>query len=145
MNSELKLKLTPKDAKAVYSQSLPMPTQLKEVPIVYLALMHKHGIITVHRFSKYASPTFAEIKPNRKLRLLVDLRRIKRLIADEYTNNKHKISTFSESGQNLEGKSLFCKLDFYQAYHCLQIADQRSKEMLAFNFASKTVVYKRVS
>ena len=44
-----------------------------------------------------------------------------------------------------EEKSLFCKLDCSQAYHCLQMADQRSVEMLAFNFASKTFANKRLA
>ena len=74
MNTEFKVKLTPKDDKAVYSQNLPMPIYLKEDLIVELALMHKYGIITVPPFSKYASPIFAQRKPNGKLRLLVDLR-----------------------------------------------------------------------
>ena len=52
MNTEFKVKLTPKDDKAVYSQSLPMPIHLKEDLIVELALMHKYGIITVLPFSK---------------------------------------------------------------------------------------------
>ena len=76
MNTEFKVRLTPKDDKAVYSQSLPMPIHLKEDLIVELALMHRYGIITVLPFSKYASPIFAQRKPNGKLRLLVDLRKI---------------------------------------------------------------------
>ena len=64
MNTEFKVKLTPKDKKAMYSQSLPMPINLKEDLIVELALMHKYGIITVLPFSKYASPIFAQRKPN---------------------------------------------------------------------------------
>ena len=63
MNTEFKLKLTPKDDKAVYSQSLPKPIHLKEDLIVELALMHKYGIITVLPFSKYASPIFAQGNP----------------------------------------------------------------------------------
>ena len=47
MNTEFKMRLTPKNDKAVYNQSLPMPIHLKEDLIVELALMHKHGIITV--------------------------------------------------------------------------------------------------
>ena len=73
MNTEFKVKLTPKDNKAVYSQRLPMPTHVKEDLIVELALVHNYGIITVLPYSKYASPIFAQRKPNRKLRLLVDL------------------------------------------------------------------------
>ena len=145
MNTEFKVKLTPKDDKAVYSQILPMPIHLKEDLIVELALMHKYGIITVLPFSKYASPIFAQRKPNGKLRLLVDLRKINSLIADDYTNNSHLVSTLSDAAQHLAGKSLFCKLDCSQAYHCLQMADQRSVEMLAFNFASRTFAYKRLA
>ena len=52
INSELKVKLTPKDNKAVHSQSLPMPIHMKEDLIVELAVMHKYGIITVLPFSK---------------------------------------------------------------------------------------------
>ena len=107
--------------------------------------MHKYGIITVLPFSKYASPIFAQRKPNGKLLLLVDLRKINILIADDYTNNNHPVSTLSDAAQHLAGKSLFCKLDCSQAYHCLQMADQRSVEMLAFNIASGTFAYKRLA
>ena len=144
-NTEFKVRLTPKDDKAVYSQSLPMPKHLKEVLIVQLALMHKYGIIIVLPFSKNASPIFAQRKPNGKLRLLVDLRKINTLIADDYTNNNHRVSTLSDAAQHLAGKSLFCKLDCSQAYHCLQMANQRSVQMLSFNFASRTFAYKRFS
>ena len=145
MNTEFKVKLTPKEDKAVYSQSLPMPIHLKEDLIAELALMHKYGIITVLPFSKYASPIFAQRKPKGKLRLLVDLRKINSLIADDYTNNNHPVSTLSDAAQHLAGKSLFCKLNCSQAYHCLQMADQRSVKMLAFNFASRTFAYKRLA
>ena len=145
MNTEFRVKLTPKDDKAVYNQVLPMPIHLKEDLIVELALMHKYGIITVLPFSKYASPIFAQRKPNGKLRLFVDLRKINKLIADDYTKNNHPVSTLSDAAQHLAGKSLFCKLDCSQAYHCLQMADQRSVEMLAFNFASRTFAYKRLA
>ena len=142
MNTEFKVKLTPRNDKAVYSQSLPMPIHLKEDLIVELALMHKYGIITVLPFSMYASPVFAQGKPNGKLRLLVDLRKINSLIADDYTNNKHPVSTLSDAAQQLAGKLLFCKLDCSQAYHCWQMADQRSLEMLTLSFASRTFAYR---
>ena len=45
----------------------------------------------------------------------------------------------------MAGKSLFCKLDCSQAYHCLQMADHRSVEMLAFNFANRTFAYRRLA
>ena len=145
MNTDFKVKLTPKDNKAVYSQSLPLPMNLKEDLIVEWVLMHKYGIITVLPFSKYASPIFTQRKPNGKLRLLLGLRKINSLIADDYTNNNHPVSTLPDAAQHLAGKSLFCKLDCSQAYHCLQMADQRSVEMLAFKFARITFAYKRLA
>ena len=141
-NTEFKVKLAPQDDKAVYSQSLPMPIHLKEDLIVEFALMRKYGIITVLPFSKYASPIFTQRETNGKLRLVVDLRKINILIADDYTNNKHPISTLSDAAQHLAGNSLFWKLDCSQVCHCLQMADQLSMEMIAFNFASRTFAYK---
>ena len=121
-----------------------MPIHLREDLFVELTLRHSYEIITVLLFSEYARPTFAPKKPNGKLRLLVDLWKINSLIADDYTNNNHPVSTLSDAAQHLAGKSLFCKLDCSRAYHCLQMADQRSVEMLAFNFASRTFAYKRL-
>ena len=75
----------------------------------------------------------------------MDLRKINSLIADDYNNNNHPVSTLSDAAQHLAGKSLFCKLDCSQAYHCLQVAEQRSVEMLVFLFASTTFAYKRLA
>ena len=129
-----------------YSQSLLEPINLKENIPVELALLDKYGIITTLLFSKYASPTFAQRKPNGKLRLLVDLRKINTLIADDYiNNNNHPVSTLTDAAQHMAGKNDFCKFDCSQAYHCLQMADQQSIELLAFNFASRTFAYRRLA
>ena len=145
MNAESKVKLTHKIDKAVNSQNSPMPIYLKEDLIVELALMHKFGIITVLPFSKYASPIFAQKKPNRKLRLIVDLWKINSLISNDDTDKNRPVSALSDAAKHLAGKSLFCKLDCSQVYHCLQMADQRSVEMLAFNFAGRTFAFKRLA
>ena len=145
MNTEIKVKFTPKDDKAAYIQSLPMPIDLKGNLIPELALMHKYGIITVLPFSKYGSPIFAQKKPNGKFCLLADLKKINTLIADDYTNNNHPFSILSDAAQHLAGKLLFFKLDCSQAYHCLQMADQRSVEMLAFTFASRIFACRRLA
>ena len=139
------MKLTPKDDKAVYNQNLPVPIHLKEDLVVEPTLMHKYKIITVLPFSKYASPIFAQRKLNGKLRLFVDFRTINTLIADDYTNNIHPVSNSSDATQHLAGRSIICKLDWSKAYHCLQMADQRSVEMVAFNFAGRTFAYKRLA
>ena len=121
-----------------------MPIHLKEDLIVELALMHKYGIITVLPFSKYASPIFAHRRPNEKIRLLGDLRKINTLIADVYANNNHAVSTLSDATQDLARKFLFCKLDCSQSYHYLQMADQRSVEMVAFICPSRTFADRRL-
>ena len=145
MNEEFKVKLTPKDDSPAYSQSLPAPINLKEDILVELAMLHKYGIITTLPFSKYASPIFAQKKPNGKPRLLVDLRKINNLISDDYITNNHPVSTLVDAAQHLAGNKLFCKLDCSQAYHCLPMADQLSMEMLAFNCASRTFAYRRLA
>ena len=81
-------------------------------------------------FSKYASPKVTQWKPSGKPSLLVDLREINSLIPADYNNNKHPVSTISDAAQQLAGKSLFCKLNFSQAYSCLQMADHRSVRCL---------------
>ena len=78
INTEFKMKLIPKDNKAVCSQSLSMPIHSIGHLIVELALMHKKVIFTVLPFSKYTSPIFSQEKANRKFRVLVELRKIKR-------------------------------------------------------------------
>ena len=117
--TEFKLQLTPLDNRPAYSQSLPAPNNLKDDILVELALLNKYGIITALPFSKNASPSFAHRKPNGKLRLLVDLRKINPLIADDYINNNHTVSTLTDAAQHMAGKNLFCKLDCSQAYRCL--------------------------
>ena len=45
----------------------------------------------------------------------------------------------------MAGKKYFCKLDCSQAYHCLQMADEQSIQLLAFNFGSRTFAYLRLA
>ena len=105
MNTQFKASLTPQDDKPVYTQSLPVPVNLKEDLTVELALMYRYGIITTLPFSKYAGPIFAQRKPNGKLRLLEDLRKINALIPDDYINNNQPVDTLSDAAQHLAGKN----------------------------------------
>ena len=145
MNTEFTVTITPKDDKAVYSQNLPMLDHLKENRYVELALMHKYRIVTVLSFSMYASPIFAQRKPNGELYLLVDLRKIDSLVADDYAKNNHPVSTLSDAAQDVAAKSLFFKLDCSQVYHCLQVTERRSVQKLEFNFAIRNFAYKRLT
>ena len=105
-NREFKVQLTPLDNRPAYSQSLPAPIFLKDNILVKLALLHKYGIIMTLLCSKYASPIFAQRKPNGKLRPLVDLRKINTLIADDYINNNQPISTLTDAAQHMAEKKL---------------------------------------
>ena len=145
INTEFKVQLTPLDNRPASSLSFPASINLKDDILVELALLQKYGIITTLPFSKYASPIFAQRKPNGKLRLLVDLRKINTLIADDYINSNHPVGTIAEAQQHMVGKNMFCKLDCSQANHCLQMGNQQSIELLAFNFASRTFAYRRLA
>ena len=80
------------------------PNQSQEDLTVELAHTHRYGIITTLPFFKYASPIFAQRKPNGKLILLVDQRKINALIADDYINNNHHpVSTLSDAALHLAG------------------------------------------
>ena len=133
------------DNRPAYSQSLPSPINLKDDILVELALLHKYGIITTLPSSRNDSPMFAQNKTNGKLRLVVDLRKINTLIAHDYIINNHPVSSLTDAAQHMAGKNLFCKLDCSQAYHCFQMADQQSIELLEFNFASGTFANRRLA
>ena len=66
MNTEFKVRLTPKHDKAVYSQSLPMPIHLKEDLIVELTVMHKYGIITSYHSQNMQAPFLHKGSPTEK-------------------------------------------------------------------------------
>ena len=99
--------------------------------MVELALMQEYGIFTTSPFSNYSSP-------NGKLRIFVDLRRINHLLKNYYNQHNHPVATMA-------GKRNFCELDCSQAYHCLQMADEQSVQLLAFNMGSKTFAYLRLA
>ena len=144
-NDEFKVKLTPEHDRPVYTQSAPTPIHIRDELQTELALLQYYGIITTLPFSKYSSPIFAQRKPSGKLRLLIDLRKINHLIRHDYDTNNFPISTLSDAGSHLAGKSFFCKLDASQAYFALQMADSRSVQMLSFNFASRTYAFMRMA
>ena len=50
----------------------------------------------------------------------------------------------SDASNHFAGKKFRNKLDCWQAYHCVQLAeaDDLSIQFLAFNFASRTYAYK---
>ena len=109
------------------------------------ALMQFYGLITTLSYSKSSSPIFAQKKPKGKLRILIDLRRIIHLLRHDYDRNNHPIATLSDTAAHMAGKTFLGKIDASQAYHCLQMADRESTQLLAFNFASRTFAHKRLA
>ena len=97
MNTEFKVKSIRKDDRYFYSRNLPKLILLKKDLFANWALMHNYGIITVLAFSQYANPFLAQIKPNGKLRFLVDIRKSNNLIADDYVSNNHAVSALSDA------------------------------------------------
>ena len=138
VNTNVKVKLTPIDDSPAYSQNLQNPVNLKEDITVEIA-SYKCRNITTLPFSKYASPIFAQTKRNGKLRI------INNLISDDYIENNHPVNTLTDAAQHMARKNLFCNLDCSQVYHCLKMADPKTVEMLAFNFASRTLAYRRLA
>ena len=140
-NTELKIKLTPEHSLPVYVQGPPAPIHLRDEILVELALLQYFNIIRTLTHSKYSSPIFCHRKPSGKLRILIDLRRVNHLLRQDYSNNNFPISNMTDATNHFAGKQLFCKLDCSQAYHCVQMADDLSVQLLAFNFASRTFAH----
>ena len=107
--------------------------------------MQYYGIVTLLRISKYSSLIFAQRQLSGKLRILIDLRRINHLFRNDYNNNNFPISNMTDAVHHFAGKTLFTKLDCPQAYHCVQLADPLSVQLLSFNFASRTNAYTRLA
>ena len=59
----------------------------------------------------------------------------------EFLNSTFLISIVTDATNHFPGKSLFCELDCSQSYHCVQVADDVSVQLLAFNFASRNFTY----
>ena len=78
------------------------------------------------------------------MRILVDLRRINHLIR-HYDENNFPLPSMEEANTHMANKNYFSKLDCSQAYHAIKMADERSVQLLAFNFESRTFTYQRLA
>ena len=145
VNHDFKIKLRAEHDRPVYTQCPPAHINMKDEILVRLALLEYFGVIQTLPFSKYSSPIFAQRKPNGSLRILIDLRKINHLIRHDYDTNNFPIATLADAGNHLAGKKYFCTLDCSQAYYTLQMADEASIQMLAFNFAGRTFAFRRLA
>ena len=140
-----KVKLTPEHNDPVYKRSPPTPIHLRDDMLVELALLQYHDIITTLKYSKYSSPLFAQRKPDGKLRMLLDLRRINHLIRHDYDNNNYPVASLMDAAMHFSGKPIKSKMDCAQAFHGIEAADKVSVQLMSFNFASRTFAYKRLA
>ena len=84
--------------------------------------MHRYRIITTLPFSKYAN--FHPTETQRQTATSVGPAQNQRTLWMT-TSTTTTLSASFQMPPNTAGKNLFCKLDCSQAYHCLQMADQR--------------------
>ena len=84
---------------------------------------------------------FVHCKSSGKLRILIESRRVNHLLRHGYLNSNFPSSNMTDATNLFAAKKLFCKLDCSQTYHCVQMADDLSVQILAFNFASRKFAY----
>ena len=144
-NTDSPVELTPEHNRPVYSPNAITPIHLRDELIIELALMQYYDIITTLPFSKYSSPIFAQRKSSGKLRILIDLRKINHLLRHDYSNHNFPIPTMADVSAHFAGKSIFAKMDCSQAYFSMQMADELSIQLLAFNFGGRTFAFKRLA
>ena len=73
------------------------------------------------------------------------MRRINHLIKNDYDEHNHPVTTIADAAQHMAGKKYFCKLDCFQAYHCIPMTDEQSVQPFSFNFGSRTFAFLRLA
>ena len=107
--------------------------------------MQNHGIVTFLPNSKFSSAIFAQRKPSGRLRISIDLIRVNHLLRNDCSDNNFPISNLTDAVQHFAGKTLLITLDCSQAYHCVQLADPLSFQLLSFSFFSRTYAHTRLA
>ena len=74
--------------------------------------------------------------------MLMDLRSFNHSLKNDFLDTNFSISNATDTSNHFARKKLFTKLDCSQAYHCVQISDDISVQLLAFNFSNRTFPYK---
>ena len=74
------------------------------------------------------------LQTRQRIWILLVLRRINHLLIQDYYNNKLPIATVAGTTAHFAGKLIFRKLDCFQAYVCVLIADSSQVQQLGFSF-----------
>ena len=144
-NTDCLVKLTPEHEKPIYTPNPTTAIHLRDELLIELALMQYYDIITTLPFSNFSSAIFAQRKSSGKLRILIDLRRVNHLLRHDYKNNNLPIPTMADATSHLAGKKIFAKMDYIESYFSMQMAEQLSIQLLAFNFGGRTFAFKRLA
>ena len=96
VSNNLKGKLTSIDERAKKPE-FPAVLHRAKYILMELALLQIYGELNTLAFGNYAFPIFSQGKPYGKLRLLVDQRKIKNLISEDYINDKQPVSTLADT------------------------------------------------
>ena len=136
INSKFLVRLAPINYRPAWSKNLRAPINLRDDIVIKLANLIDDGIMLALPFSKIVIPILPNENPtgkhaNRKV-LQQDTtftgwtEHIDTLIIDDCIKIFQPNSTKTEAVQHMTMKHLICK-----ACHCLELADQKSIEMLA--------------
>ena len=103
-NTELKLELTPEHPFPVYVPGPTAPIHLRDEFLIELVLLQYFNIITTLSLSKYSSLIFVHRKSSGKLRILVNLGRVKHLLRHGYLNSNFPASNMTDPTNDFAGK-----------------------------------------
>nr|XP_054760411.1 uncharacterized protein K02A2.6-like [Lytechinus pictus] len=137
-NYQHRIKVKP-DYPPVQQKLRRLPLAVKDRVSQELKRLEEAGVIEKIDASEWVSPIIVSTKKSGEIRLCVDLREVnKAIVVDRFP-----LPDIAESFCELEGSSVFSKLDLASAYHQLELAEE-SRDLTAFITHDGLFRYKRV-
>jgi transposase InsO family protein len=118
------------DHPPVFERYRPTPFKYQEEVQLQLDAMLKEGIIEPAHKSGWASNLVYARKPNGKLRICNDLRKVNALVQNR---SRWPIHHIDESYAKLSGSKVRTILDFSNAYYAIPLADEASRDRTSFH------------
>nr|XP_054765813.1 uncharacterized protein K02A2.6-like [Lytechinus pictus] len=116
-----------------------LPLSVKDQVSQELKRLEKEGVIEKIDSSEWISPIVVAAKKSGSIRLCVDLREVnKAIVVDSYP-----LPDIGELFSELEGSTVFSKMDLASAYHQLEL-DEESRDLTAFITHDGLYRFKRV-
>ena len=106
-----------------------VPPQLIDKVYTTITDMLEAGIIEVSTDSPYLSPALWIQKPNKDLRLTIDLRELNKVLIPNVT----VLPSLNSFTWNCHGKKMFSTMDLKSSFFQVPITDEKSKQMLTFS------------